>query len=94
VQGGKIGESGIGFRLQDEPSVGSAFDRSGVLALANDGPNTSAGEFFVTTEVVRALDGKYTIIGHCDDPLVVRALEARVVAGERPTIETVTITRG
>jgi peptidyl-prolyl cis-trans isomerase A (cyclophilin A) len=95
VQGGRLGETGqIGFRLQDEPSVGSAFDRTGVLALANQGqPQTSAGEFFITTNVLREFDGKYTIIGDCDDPLIVRALEARVLADERPVIETVTITR-
>lgn len=95
VQGGRLGESGfIGFRLQDEPSIGSAFDRPGVLALGNEGrPNTSAAEFFITTEVLRELDGRYTIIGHCGDPLLVRALEARTLAGERPRIETITITR-
>jgi peptidyl-prolyl cis-trans isomerase A (cyclophilin A) len=95
VQGGRLDETGtLGFRLQDEPSIGSAFDKPGVLALANEGrPNSSAGEFFITTEVLRELDGRYTIIGHCDEPLLVRALEARVLAGERPQIETITITR-
>ncbi len=93
VQGGRIGEQGTGYRLQDERSLGTVFDKPGVLALANDGRNTSAGEFFITTEVLRALDGGYTIIGRCEDPLIVRALEARVLAGERPTIATVTITR-
>ena len=95
VQGGQRDDSGeIGYRVQDEPSVGSAFDRPGVLALSNRGqPHTGAAEFFITTEVLRQLDGRYTILGHCDDPLRVRALEVRVLAGERPTIHTVTITR-
>lgn len=95
VQGGRLDAAGtVGFRLQDEPSIGSAFDKPGVLALANEGrPNTSASEFFITTEVLRELDGRYTIIGHCSDPLIVRALEARVLAGEQPRIETITITR-
>lgn len=95
VQGGRL-ESGdwIGFRLQDERSVGSVFDTSGVLALANNGqPNSSSAQFFITTEVLPAFDGNYTIIGHCGDTLVVRALEARVLAGEPPVIETLTITR-
>ena len=95
VQGGRLGPSNwIGFRLQDERSVGSAFDKPGVLALANEGqPNTSAGEFFITTAVLRELDGAYTILGRCEDPLVVRALEARALAGEAPVIETISITR-
>jgi peptidyl-prolyl cis-trans isomerase A (cyclophilin A) len=95
VQGGQRGDDGdLGYRLQDEPSVGDAFDRPGVLALANrDRPDSSAAEFFITTDIVRAFDGRYTIIGHCSDTLRIRALEARVLAGERPRIETITITR-
>ncbi|HLT36369.1 MAG TPA: peptidylprolyl isomerase [Enhygromyxa sp.] len=95
VQGGRLDDSGsVGFRLQDEISIGSAFDKPGVLALANEGrANSGAAEFFISTAVLRELDGKYTIIGRCDDELIVRAIEARVLAGERPVIETVTITR-
>jgi peptidyl-prolyl cis-trans isomerase A (cyclophilin A) len=95
VQGGQRGDDGeIGYRLQDERSVGDAFDRPGVLALANrDQPDTSAAEFFVTSESVRSLDGRYTILGHCSDLLRVRAIEARVLAGEPPRLETITITR-
>jgi peptidyl-prolyl cis-trans isomerase A (cyclophilin A) len=95
IHGGRLGEElSVGFVLQDERSVGTAFDRSGVLALANPGtPNSSAAEFFITTQVLRELDGKYTIIGRCDDPLVVRELEARILAGERPKIATVRIER-
>ena len=95
VQGGRLGEhKWVGFVLQDEFSVGTAFDKPGVLALANHGePNTSAVEFFITTEVRRNLDGQYTIIGRCEDPLVVRELEAQTLAGAAPTIETIVITR-
>lgn len=95
VQGGRIGETNaVGFRLQDEPSVGNAFDKPGVLALANEErPNTSAAQFFITTEARRDLDGKYTIIGRCEDVPVIRTLESRVLDGDRPVIETVRITR-
>lgn len=95
VQGGRLGEDeSVGFRLQDERSIGTAFDKPGVLALGNRGQaNTSAAQFFITTEIARQLDGAYTIIGRCEDIMTVRELERRVVAGERPTIETVTITR-
>ncbi|MFO7563445.1 MAG: peptidylprolyl isomerase [Enhygromyxa sp.] len=95
VQGGRLDDSGlIGFRLQDEISVGDAFDKPGVLALGNEGhPHTGAAEFFITTAVLRELDGKYAILGRCEDPLVVRAIEARVARGEQVVIETVAITR-
>ena len=49
--------------------------------------------FRSTTEVNRSFDGAYTIIGRCDDLLVVRELERRVLAGERPVIETLRISR-
>ena len=95
VQGGRMGESlFVGYFLQDERSIGTVFDKPGVLALGNDGrPNTSSAEFFITTDELRQLDGAYTIIGRCDAPLVVRALEARTLAGDPATIETVRITR-
>ncbi len=95
VQGGQLGDQELaGFRLQDERSIGTVFDGPGVLALANDGtPNGSSAQFFITTEVNRSFDGKYTIIGRCDDLLVVRELERRVLAGERPVIRTVQIDR-
>jgi peptidyl-prolyl cis-trans isomerase A (cyclophilin A) len=95
VQGGQLGEAEFpGFRLQDERSIGTVFSTPGVLALANDGvPNGSSAQFFITTEINRSFDGLYTILGWCDDLLVVRALEQRVLAGERPTIETIRITR-
>ena len=95
VQGGRLGEHpSVGFVLQDERSIGTVFDKPGVLALANHGPpDTSAVEFFITTQMLPELDGKYTIIGRCEDPLIVRELEARTRAGERPTIETIVIAR-
>ncbi len=95
VQGGRLGDEELaGFRLQDERSIGTVFDGPGVLALANDGsPNGSSAQFFITTEVNRSFDGAYTIIGRCDDLLVVRELERRVLAGERPVIETLRISR-
>ncbi|MFV8753455.1 peptidylprolyl isomerase [Nannocystaceae bacterium ST9] len=95
VQGGRLGDEELaGFRLQDERSIGTVFDGPGVLALANDGtPNSSSAQFFITTEVNRSFDGVYTIFGRCGDLLVVRELERRVLAGERPVIEAVRISR-
>lgn len=95
IHGGRLGEElSVGFVLQDERSIGTVFDRPGMLALANPGtPNSSAAEFFITTQVLRELDGKYTIIGRCEDPLVVREVEAQILAGGRPKIESVRIER-
>lgn len=99
VQTGLHGEgpgadASIGYTLQDERSIGDAFDRAGVMALANDGrPNTSAAQFFITTAELRALDGQYTIIGRCSDQGVVRELQRRALAGgtETPVLHGVDI---
>ena len=95
VQAGRLADDPfIGFFLQDERSIGTLFDKPGVLALGNDGrANTSSAEFFITTAALRQLDGAYTIIGRCDAPLVVRALEAQTLAGEPGQIETIVISR-
>lgn len=76
-----------GFRLQDEGSIGDAFDGPGVLAMANEGTEHSgAAQFFVTTAPLRELDGQYTIFGRCSDTLVVRELERRVLSGADPRL--------
>ena len=80
--GERGGPSSPGYRLQDERSIGDAFDGPGVLAMANRGMADTAGaEFFVTSAALRDLDGQYTIFGRCSDPFVVRALEERAVEG-------------
>jgi peptidyl-prolyl cis-trans isomerase A (cyclophilin A) len=87
-------DASVGFTLQDERSIGDAFDRPGVMALANDArPHTSAAQFFVTTAELRGLDGKYTIIGRCSDQVIVRELERRALAGgdETPRLLSVEI---
>lgn len=95
VQGGRLGDAtSVGFLIQDERSIGTLFDKPGVLALANQGqPHTSAAEFFITTQALPQLDGQYTIIGRCEDPLVVRAIEAKVRGGQTVEISTVRIDR-
>ncbi len=97
VQTGLRGEgpgadASIGYVLQDERSIGDAFDRPGVIALANDKkPNSSAAQFFVTTAELRGLDGQFTIIGRCSDQAVIREVEGRALAGEGPRLLSVSI---
>lgn len=80
VQTGRRGD-GPGFRLQDEMSSGHAFDRAGLLALANTGePHSSAAEFFITTRPLPHLKGKHTIFGACDGEDVIHELERRALA--------------
>ena len=67
IQGGDpegTGRGGPGYTFQDEcPPDGPGFDRPGLLAMANAGPNTNGSQFFVTVAATPWLNGKHTIFG-------------------------------
>jgi len=67
IQGGDplgTGTGGPGYQFEDEvPSNGPRFDRPGLLAMANAGPNTNGSQFFVTVAATDWLTGKHTIFG-------------------------------
>ena len=70
IQGGDptgTGSGGPGYKFIDE-TYGSrrTFDRPGVLAMANSGPNTNGSQWFVAEVPLAYLDGKHTIFGQCD----------------------------
>ncbi len=51
-----------GYRFADEPNDLS-FDKAGILAMANSGPNTNGSQFFITYAPTPWLDGLHTIFG-------------------------------
>jgi peptidyl-prolyl cis-trans isomerase A (cyclophilin A) len=66
IQGGDPLGKGIGdpgYRFEDEFQSGKTFDRVGLLAMANSGPNTNGSQFFITTSTPQWLNGKHTIFG-------------------------------
>jgi peptidyl-prolyl cis-trans isomerase A (cyclophilin A) len=71
IQGGDpegTGMGGPGYRFEDEcPPGGPKFDRPGLLAMANAGPNTNGSQFFVTVAATPWLTGKHTIFGEVTD---------------------------
>ena len=62
VQGGDR-SGGPGYAFADEVESGLAFDRPGLLAMANAGPGTNGSQFFITYAPTPHLNGKHTIFG-------------------------------
>ncbi len=68
IQGGDPLGSGTGdpgYKFEDEVQSprASTFDKVGLLAMANAGPNTNGSQFFITTSMPTYLNGKHTIFG-------------------------------
>ena len=61
---GAGGDSIWGKDFQDEFHPKAMFNRVGVLAMANRGPNTNGSQFFITTAQTPWLNGRHTIFGY------------------------------
>jgi peptidyl-prolyl cis-trans isomerase A (cyclophilin A) len=90
IQGGDpqgTGRGGPGYTFEDEvPADGPSFDRKGLLAMANAGPNTNGSQFFVTVAPTQWLTGKHTIFGEVTEGYEVVEAISRVDtdASDRP----------
>jgi peptidyl-prolyl cis-trans isomerase A (cyclophilin A) len=98
IQGGDpegTGRGGPGYTFEDEtPADGPRFDRPGLLAMANAGPNTNGSQFFVTVAPTPWLDGRHTIFGEVTEgyDVVERISKVSTGAQDRPS-EDVTLER-
>lgn len=57
------GTGGPGYKFKDEFDSSLKFDKPGVLAMANSGPNTNGSQIFITHVPTDWLNGKHTIFG-------------------------------
>lgn len=60
---GRGGESVWGGPFNDEVNPQVNFDKVGILAMANAGPNTNGSQFFITTAKTPWLNMHHTIFG-------------------------------
>ncbi len=89
VQGGDplgTGTGGPGYKFEDETKGGPSFDKPGLLAMANAGPNTNGSQFFITEVPTPWLTGKHTIFGEVVEGFdVVQKITAAPSRNDRPT---------
>lgn len=60
---GRGGNSTWGGPFEDEFSPDVGFDKPGIVAMANAGPNTNGSQFFITTAQTPWLNMRHTIFG-------------------------------
>ncbi|MBI3946612.1 MAG: peptidylprolyl isomerase [Armatimonadetes bacterium] len=66
VQGGDptgTGRGGPGYRFEDETRGNPLIHETGVISMANAGPDTNGSQFFITHSPQPHLNGKHTVFG-------------------------------
>jgi peptidyl-prolyl cis-trans isomerase A (cyclophilin A) len=95
IQGGDplgTGTGGPGYQFEDETEGRPSFDKPGLLAMANSGPDTNGSQFFITVSEPTHLNGMHTIFGEVVEGQSVAEEIAKVPTVSEKPVEDVVVT--
>ncbi len=87
------GTDGPGYAFPDEIAPALEHDGTGVLSMANAGPNTNGSQVFITLAPTAHLDGKHAVFGEfVGDPAVLSAISSVPTDANNRPVTPITIT--